>query len=127
MTTFPRTQQKRYILIFLEFFVLNSNEMKMAKRGRPRKNKPNNLRGSEDKFWTNVVKGLMSLEGSISAEANHKTGEVIFNSSEYNPPSSSAASTVIVNVDNPPGGTDSVVGVTLNHAARISIGTDNSL
>ena len=34
---------------------------------------------------SNVVKGLMSLEGSISAEANHKTGEVIFNSSEYNP------------------------------------------
>ena len=30
----------------------------MAKRGRPRKNKPNNFRGSEDKFWSNVVKGL---------------------------------------------------------------------
>jgi len=33
---------------------------------------------------SNVVKGLMSLEGSISAEANHETGEVILNSSQYN-------------------------------------------
>ena len=34
---------------------------------------------------SNVVKGLMSLDGTISAEANHETGEVILNSSNYNP------------------------------------------
>ena len=34
---------------------------------------------------SNVVKGLMSLDGTISAEANHETGEVVLNSSNYNP------------------------------------------
>ena len=34
---------------------------------------------------SNVIKGLMSLDGTISADANHQTGEVILNSSNYNP------------------------------------------
>ena len=32
---------------------------------------------------SNVVKGLMGLEGTISAQANHETGEVVLNSSSY--------------------------------------------
>ena len=34
---------------------------------------------------SNVVKGLMSLDGTLSAEANHETGEVVLNSSNYDP------------------------------------------
>ena len=34
---------------------------------------------------SNVIKGLMSLDGTISADASYQTGEVILNSSNYNP------------------------------------------
>jgi len=39
----------------------------MAKRGRPKgsknkkKNIPNNFRGSEDKFWTRIFKGIKNF------------------------------------------------------------------
>ena len=44
--------------------------MKMKKkRGRPRKNIPNNFRGKEDRFWSKIVKGLKKfLESPFKQE-----------------------------------------------------------
>lgn len=39
------------------------------KRGRPRKNIPNNFRGKEDRFWSKIVKGLKKfLESPFKQE-----------------------------------------------------------